>query len=212
MSFIGDSPSAKRVRFTPQSADPVNPQEGDLQFADGTARQAGLWQYLGGAWAQLAAGPQTPAGSVVAFAGAVAPAGWLLCDGSAISRTTFSSLFAAIGTANGIGNGSTTFNLPDYRGQFLRGVSGASTKDPDRASRTAMAAGGNAGNNVGSVQDYQVQSHSHSVSIDGYNATSNNNIAAGGLAIQNTKVFNTAAVGGNETRPTNAYVNWIIKT
>jgi microcystin-dependent protein len=63
----------------------------------------------------------TPAGTIIAFAGATPPSGWLLCNGSAISRTTYSALFSAIGTAHGQGDGSATFNLPDYRGQFLRG-------------------------------------------------------------------------------------------
>jgi microcystin-dependent protein len=62
-----------------------------------------------------------PAGTVIAFAGATPPSGWLLCDGSAISRSTYSALFEAISTAHGSGDGSTTFTLPDYRGTFLRG-------------------------------------------------------------------------------------------
>ncbi len=63
----------------------------------------------------------TPVGTVTAFAGATVPAGTLLCDGSAVSRTVYASLFAQIGTTYGSGDGSTTFNLPDYRGMFLRG-------------------------------------------------------------------------------------------
>lgn len=62
-----------------------------------------------------------PPGAIVAFAGAIAPAGWLLCDGSAVSRTTFAALFAAISTAYGPGDGSTTFNLPDLRGRTTVG-------------------------------------------------------------------------------------------
>lgn len=57
------------------------------------------------------------AGFMVAFAGAAAPDGWLLCDGTAVSRTTYAALFAVIGTTFGVGNGSTTFNLPDLRGR-----------------------------------------------------------------------------------------------
>jgi len=60
--------------------------------------------------------PSMPAGVIFAFGGSSAPAGFLLCDGSAVSRTTYAVLFAAIGTIYGIGNGSTTFNLPDMRG------------------------------------------------------------------------------------------------
>ncbi len=91
--------------------------------------------------------PEIPPGTVVAFAGPVAniPNGWLYCDGSSISRATYPRLFSAIGTANGSAS-ATTFNVPDYRGRFLRGVSDASGRDPDAAARTAMAGGGNTGN------------------------------------------------------------------
>jgi len=58
-----------------------------------------------------------PAGAMVMFGGASAPTGWLLCDGAAVSRTTYAILFAAIGTTWGVGNGSTTFNVPDLRGR-----------------------------------------------------------------------------------------------
>ena len=62
-----------------------------------------------------------PAGFVAAWPAYEAPSGWLVCDGSAISRATYDDLFAAIGTTFGEGNGSTTFELPDFRGDFLRG-------------------------------------------------------------------------------------------
>lgn len=61
-----------------------------------------------------------PAGVMIDYAATVAPAGWLMCDGSAVSRTTFASLFATISTTYGVGDGSTTFNLPDFRGRFAR--------------------------------------------------------------------------------------------
>jgi microcystin-dependent protein len=63
-------------------------------------------------------GLTAPVGTVMDFGGAVAPAGWLLCAGQAVSRTTYTSLFQVIGTAYGAGNGSSTFNLPDCRGRF----------------------------------------------------------------------------------------------
>jgi len=61
-----------------------------------------------------------PAGSMVDFAGTTAPSGWLMADGAAVSRTVYASLFAAIGTEFGVGDGSTTFNIPDFRGRFAR--------------------------------------------------------------------------------------------
>jgi microcystin-dependent protein len=70
------------------------------------------------AWAANA----QPVGSMTMYAGASAPTGWLLCDGSAVSRTTYSGLYTAISTTWGIGNGSTTFNLPDMREASPYGV------------------------------------------------------------------------------------------
>lgn len=63
------------------------------------------------------------AGIIQIFAGSIAPAGYLICDGSAVSRTTYSALFDAIGTTFGSGDGSTTFNIPDLSGRVAMGVS-----------------------------------------------------------------------------------------
>jgi len=101
---------------------------------------------------QTAIDQATPPGTVVAFAGPVVPTGWLLCNGDAKSRSTYAALFAAIGTVHGAGDGASTFNLPDYRGRFLRGVDGASGRDPDSTSRSAAGDGGNSGDKIGSLQ------------------------------------------------------------
>lgn len=93
-----------------------------------------------------------PPGSVLAHAGVTAPQGFLLCDGTAVSRTTYGALFKAIGVAHGYGDTSTTFNIPDFRGRFLRGVDGIAGRDADKTARTAANPGGNTGNAVGSVQ------------------------------------------------------------
>ena len=63
-----------------------------------------------------------PTGSITMYGAATAPTGWLLCDGSAVSRTTYADLFAIIGTTFGVGNGSTTFGLPDLRDKFVVGA------------------------------------------------------------------------------------------
>ena len=67
-----------------------------------------------------------PAGAVMPFAMNSAPAGWLAADGTAVSRSTYATLFAAISTTHGVGDGSTTFNLPNLQGVFVRG-SGSQT-------------------------------------------------------------------------------------
>lgn len=77
-----------------------------------------------------------PTGIVMPYAGSITPSGWLACDGSAVNRTTYAALFTALGTTFGVGNGSTTFNLPDMRGRSPVGV-GASTKVATFASRSS---------------------------------------------------------------------------
>jgi microcystin-dependent protein len=187
--------------------------------------------YTGAAWTNIG----TPTGGVIISAVAV-PAGYLACDGSAVSRTTYAELFAAIGETHGEGNNTTTFNVPDYRGRFMRVVDGSASIDPDKASRTTMATGGNSGNNVGSVQGHAFQTHTHTATDSGHThnwgSTFNSNVAGGGQGIcddVNANAFSTgtgtanitvdtaAASGGtsqataNETRPANAYVNAFIK-
>jgi microcystin-dependent protein len=161
-------------------------------------------------------------GIILAYAGASAPTGYLMCDGSAVSRTTYASLYAAIGDAYGNGNGTTTFNVPDARGRFLRGVDGSAGNDPDKAARTASAAGGNTGNNVGSAQTDAFQGHWHAAHF-----VNNNDTGAGGTNMNHALFTNTdnnvvrapISDGTNgtprttsETRPKNIYVNYIIKT
>jgi hypothetical protein len=92
-------------------------------------------------------GSVIPTGTISPFAGGAVPAGWLLCDGSTVSRSTYSALFDKISTFHGAGDGSTTFHLPDYRGRFLRGAdnmgTGAAGRDPNASTRTAANSGGN---------------------------------------------------------------------
>lgn len=73
-------------------------------------------------------GASTPTGSVMSYAGAVAPSGWLLCDGSAVSRTDYAALFDVLGAAYGAGNGTTTFNLPNLKGRTPVGRDAAQTE------------------------------------------------------------------------------------
>ena len=91
-----------------------------------------------------------PVGSVSAFVGNVAPRGYLLCNGDAVSRAVYPRLFSLIGTAYGTGDGSSTFNLPDYRGEFLRGAD--------------LGRGVEAGRTVGSRKMDTYKSHTHSAS------------------------------------------------
>jgi len=167
-----------------------------------------------------------PTGAVVAFAGTTAPPGWLLCDGSAISRTIYAELFAVIGIAHGYGDEINTFNLPDYRGRFLRGTDGGAGRDPDVAARTTMGAGGATGDNVGSVQGDGFASHTHPYTDPGH-AHAFGGDSTGGWNWGNCQTsdrrsgslttdkaatgISINSAGGSETRPANAFVNYIIK-
>ena len=98
-----------------------------------------------------------PSGSVFCRAVATVPTGYLECNGAAVSRTTYSALFAVIGTAYGAGNGSSTFNLPDLRGEFIRGFDNGRGVD--------------SGRNVATSQGGQNASHDHSISLSGTTST-----------------------------------------
>ena len=98
-------------------------------------------------------------GTVLAYASVVdeaspPPEGWLLCDGSEVSRQTYAALFKVIGTLHGSGDGVVTFTLPDYCGRFLRGVDDGTGRDPDANTREATEIGGATGDRVGSVQSW----------------------------------------------------------
>jgi microcystin-dependent protein len=156
----------------------------------------------------------TPTGTIQPHAGGTAPDGFLVCDGTIVNIADYPRLFAVIGTSWGYGNNDgLTFHLPDLRGRFLRGVDDAAGRDPDSGARTASNMGGNSGDAVGSVQGDEFETHQH---------TQTRWITAGGGTIANERTlgpaFGEAATtqrtlveGGNETRPVNANVTYVIK-
>ena len=147
-----------------------------------------------------------PSGAILGFAMSAVPSGWLECDGSAVSRTTYAALFSAISTMYGVGDGSTTFNLPDYRGEFLRGYDHGRGADPDAATRTNRG-DGTTGNNIGTKQTDAFKSHTHT-----YNAFSGGGLSAAANGTSGSGTNPTSSVGGTETRPRNVYVMYCIKT
>lgn len=151
---------------------------------------------------------QVPTGSIMPWAAnGSLPTGFLLCNGASVSRTTYSALFDVIGTAFGTASG-TTFNLPDFQGRFLRGRDNSAGRDPDAASRTAQNTGGATGDNVGSVQVDEFKSHFHT-QVAARSSIGGTAMGNGFEAAPNTG--DTGNAGGNETRPKNSYVNFIIK-
>lgn len=106
---------------------------------------------------ELAAGEggALPAGTIQAYAGTTAPAGWLPCDGTAVSRTTYAALFAAISTTWGVGNGSTTFNVPSLARKTLVGSGGSGT------AVLANSVGSTGGAETHAVTVAEMPSHAH---------------------------------------------------
>jgi len=104
---------------------PSVPLEGQMIFETDTNK---LLLYNENGWEYV-----NTAGQVAYFARSSAPIGWLKANGATISRTAYSDLFNAIGTSYGAGNGSTTFTLPDYRGEFLRCWADGSGTDSGRS-------------------------------------------------------------------------------
>ncbi len=88
------------------------------------------------------------------------PTGWIEAAGQAVSRTAYAQLFQAYGTRYGVGDGSTTFNVPDYRGEFLRGWDHGKASDPDRSTRTNRG-DGTTGDVVGTKQAGAIEGHTH---------------------------------------------------
>ena len=145
----------------------------------------------------LAPGAAMPAGAVIFVAMDTAPSGYLKANGAAVSRTTYSDLFAAIGTTFGVGDGSTTFALPDMRGEFPRGWDDGRDVDSGRV--------------FGSAQSDQVIEHIHRVGTataalgpDANRMPANATLTGGVYATSGVRdASNTAFIGGTETRPRN---------
>jgi len=162
-----------------------------------------------------------PAGTVISYPAATPPSGYLECDGSSLLRATYADLFAVIGVTYGNVDG-THFNLPDYRGRFMRGQDNGAGRDPDAGAR-ANRGDGTAGDNVGTTQDHEFESHNHYPrgQTGAANSTTPNITRVWAVGAANY-LLNVAAnvdmgpsgsttVGGSEDRPININVVYCIK-
>ena len=196
---------------------------GQIRFNNTTTEFEG---YNGSAWGGLASG--VPVGTILAHAANTPPTGFLECNGSNISRSTYATLFSTISTTFGVGDGSSTFALPDLRGQFIRGWANTGSTDASRV--------------FGSTQTDQNKNHTHttdSTSLTGgirkisegflaggsatgvFTKTSdgNNSITGssstspvGGVDFDGTHTHTiSSSGGGTEARPTNLALMYIIK-
>jgi microcystin-dependent protein len=143
-----------------------------------------------------------PSGMVMHFASSTAPTGWLECSGAAVSRTTYASLFSAIGTLYGVGDGSTTFNLPDLRGNFIRGWDNGRGIDTGRTIGSSQTA-----TRIGVIGDSRT---TQALSADTLGDTITNSITSYIMnSYQNTTTSGSYGVGA---RPINIAMLPCIKT
>ena len=161
-----------------------------------------------------------PPGVVLPFAGSAAPSSWLLCDGSAVSRTTYADLFAAISTTYGTGDGSTTFNLPDMTGRIPAGKEATAT-------RLTSGVGGVDGGTLGAVGGAQshtltaAQLPAHAHPLNGGNSYYLMRTTGGavgltsGTGVADTVTNTSNNTGGGSAHPNvqpTIVLNYIIKT
>lgn len=149
------------------------------------------------------------------------PTGTLECDGSPVSRSTYARLYGIIGTAYGAGNGTTTFNLPNYSGQFLRGWAHGQSTDPDKATRTNRG-DGTTGDHVGTRQASANKTHSHSGTADASGLRTYPGYTGPTFGVDNffdgsgktngggSLSLSIAADGAADARPTNVNILFVI--
>jgi microcystin-dependent protein len=188
-------------------------------------RATGRWTFLGSVLPRVPAVDPTdnndvvrkayadymaPPGAVMAFARSSVPTGWLKCNGAAVSRTTYANLFAAIGTTYGAGDGSTTFNLPDLRGEFIRGYDDGRGVDSGRGFGTAQ---------LDAFQGHYHGPRSPLTSFWGGSSASGSYIASASPAFQDVATTGGPVSDGTngtprtaaETRPRNVALMYCIK-
>ena len=165
-----------------------------------------------------------PIGTIVAYGGEfnsqnksqLERQGWLACDGDAANREEYNDLFNVIGSAFGNGDAFKTFDLPDLRGRFLRGVDHGTGRDPDADKRIQSGPDGSTGDKVGSLQEDEFKSHTHKITIKNgdrspFDGGTEKYQSAADPKHRAASTYDPQKEGGNETRPKNIYVNWIIK-
>lgn len=200
---------------------------GESALAGGEIQEDGIYEFVystalnSGAGAWLILNPSNmdviPPGFVGSYFGPSVPNGWLLCNGAAVSRATYSRLFTAIGTIWGAGDGSTTFNIPDGREDYIRGASAtiplgtrhgdsirghahtfsATTSTDGNHTHNATLSVGTGGSRIVGGASTPAGTSTTDISTDG--------------AHNHTVSGTTDSAGGGETRPRSIVANWIIK-
>jgi microcystin-dependent protein len=146
-------------------------------------------------------GPGLPPATILPFAGPVVPEGFVACDGALLEKSLYPALYQALSQGGQCiyGEQGAFFNVPDYRGYFLRGFDQGAGVDPD-GSRS-----------LGSIQSDAFRSHSHNSGVVNSAGTSVDMHGSTGTFQNNLSAFQTGSTGGTETRPVNKAVLYIIK-
>lgn len=161
-----------------------------------------------------------PTGSVIPFAGASAPSGYLFCYGQNVNRTTYADLFAEISTTYGTGDGSTTFGLPDLRGRVVAGQDDMGGSSANRLTGATGGVdgdvlGGTGGSETHQLTTAQLASHKHGFQYEDNGSKGGNYIQRDGVAndgTDNTLIQNAGSDNAhNNVQPT-IILNYIIKT
>lgn len=134
-------------------------------------------------------GDDIPTGVITQFGGSIAPDGWLICDGSAVSRATYADLFNAIGTTYGIGDGSTTFNLPNLKGKVPVGI--------DNTDENFYPLGMEGGEKAHTLTVSEIPSHTHKLPIAG-TAGSTDYLIQSYTTASRVLIGETGATGGGQ--------------
>ena len=170
--------------------------------------------YCDGTGFSTVGGAAAPAGSMIPYAASAAPAGWLLCYGQTVSRSSYAALFLAIGTTYGAGDGSTTFGLPDLRGRV---IAGKDNMGGTAASRLTSPVAGSTLGATGGAQSHtlttaEMPAHTHGASTTDYTGTLTSTISTGPNAGSSMVTGSTGGDGAhNNVQPT-FIANYIIKT
>jgi microcystin-dependent protein len=158
----------------------------------------------------------SPTASVIAYAGSSAPSGWLLCDGAAISRTTYSTLFAAISTVYGVGDGSTTFELPDLKGRVIAGKESSDTRLTSGGSGiNGGTLGSTGGTETHTLLTAEMPAHTHTQDDDAHSGSAGNEgseVGAGWNSVGSQDTGETGGDGAHQNTQPTIVLNYIIKT
>lgn len=144
-----------------------------------------------------------PVGSVTAFAGANAPAGWLLCAGQTVSRSQYATLFSVIGTTHGAGDGSTTFALPDLRGRVIAGEDDMGGTAANRLTSSGSGVFGNVLGATGGVETVTLTAAQSGVPAHGHGSTggqSQSHTHTGTTGTENYSSFGVAYLQNQSSR------------